>query len=391
MIPLVIIGARLLIGSVVLSGFGVMLTAVVVFITNVMLRKYVDISFKKLHQARELHGKFRRRMHEVSAEVAERNKKRPQSSRQDCKESANRKARKDDPDPHSYDLTVSTDDTKYEVLTVISWCAYPVVDLFPMFGITAAQAVVAIQITHYVPDIISKCGVGLVIYQITHDKSSKGALLGAMSAASPLELLKEAQEFKQQGNARFKEGEWRKALGSYHKVFCYINGLSLPGQKSEAASYGEMMGRSTSASQVPAEHVEEFKQLQLSTNLNMAACYLKIAEYQKCQTACGKALAVSGDSSKAYFRRGQANLELRDLDAARTDFEQARALAPEDPAVEKELKRLKVAFQRHEKQEKARFAKMFDKMAKDSRDDEGGEPAAPAAGSGDQEAAAASA
>merc|ERR1712129_586637 len=60
-----------------------------------------------------------------------------------------------------------------QVMTVISWCTYPVVYLFPMFGITASTAVVSIQVGYCISDIISKCGVGLVIYQITHAKSSK--------------------------------------------------------------------------------------------------------------------------------------------------------------------------------------------------------------------------
>merc|ERR1739844_857658 len=65
-----------------------------------------------------------------------------------------------------------------QVMTVFSWCTYPVVYLFPMLGITASNAVVAIQIGYCVSDIISKCGVGLVIYQITYAKSNKdGALL----------------------------------------------------------------------------------------------------------------------------------------------------------------------------------------------------------------------
>jgi len=64
-----------------------------------------------------------------------------------------------------------------QVMTVISWCTYPVVYLFPMFGISAAQAVVGIQIGYCCSDIISKCGVGLMIYQITYAKSSKEGLL----------------------------------------------------------------------------------------------------------------------------------------------------------------------------------------------------------------------
>lgn len=64
-----------------------------------------------------------------------------------------------------------------QVMTVISWCTYPVVYLFPMLGIGASTAVVAIQVGYCVSDIISKCGVGLVIYQITYAKSTKDSLL----------------------------------------------------------------------------------------------------------------------------------------------------------------------------------------------------------------------
>merc|ERR1719446_476215 len=65
-----------------------------------------------------------------------------------------------------------------QFMTVISWCTYPVVYLFPMFGISASDAVVAIQIGYCMSDVISKCGVGLLIYQISYAKSSKDALLG---------------------------------------------------------------------------------------------------------------------------------------------------------------------------------------------------------------------
>merc|ERR1712176_1022277 len=64
-----------------------------------------------------------------------------------------------------------------QVMTVISWCTYPIVYLFPMLGVSAAKAVVSIQLGYCASDIISKCGVGLVIYQISYAKSKKEALL----------------------------------------------------------------------------------------------------------------------------------------------------------------------------------------------------------------------
>merc|ERR1719401_1406346 len=69
-----------------------------------------------------------------------------------------------------------------QVMTVISWCTYPVVYLFPMLGISASHAVVGIQVGYCCSDIISKCGVGLLIYQITYAKSKQETLLVPGSA-----------------------------------------------------------------------------------------------------------------------------------------------------------------------------------------------------------------
>jgi len=55
--------------------------------------------------------------------------------------------------------------------TVVSWLTYPVVYIFPMIGFSGSHAVVAIQVGYCISDIISKCGVGLVIYGVTAAKS----------------------------------------------------------------------------------------------------------------------------------------------------------------------------------------------------------------------------
>merc|ERR1711988_255231 len=63
------------------------------------------------------------------------------------------------------------------VWTVISWCTYPVVYLLPFLGVSGPQAVVGIQIGYCAADVISKCGVGLIIYQITNAKSQAEGLM----------------------------------------------------------------------------------------------------------------------------------------------------------------------------------------------------------------------
>jgi len=60
-----------------------------------------------------------------------------------------------------------------QIATCISWCTYPVVYLFPMLGISGQASVVSIQVGYCVSDIIAKCGVGLMIYQISKAKSEQ--------------------------------------------------------------------------------------------------------------------------------------------------------------------------------------------------------------------------
>merc|ERR1719388_257167 len=61
-----------------------------------------------------------------------------------------------------------------QVMTVIIWCTYPIVFLFPMLGINAAAAVVSIQCGYCVSDTVSKCCVGLVMYQNHFCEACKG-------------------------------------------------------------------------------------------------------------------------------------------------------------------------------------------------------------------------
>merc|ERR1712170_165315 len=58
-----------------------------------------------------------------------------------------------------------------QLMTVVSWCTYPIVYVFPMIGFSGAGAIVGVQIGYCVSDIISKCGVGLMTYKICAAKT----------------------------------------------------------------------------------------------------------------------------------------------------------------------------------------------------------------------------
>jgi bacteriorhodopsin len=67
-----------------------------------------------------------------------------------------------------------------QLYTVFSWCTYPIVYIIPIFGAQGSSAVCGIQVGYCVSDIISKCGVGLLIYNVSVAKTkaiAEGSLL----------------------------------------------------------------------------------------------------------------------------------------------------------------------------------------------------------------------
>jgi len=69
-------------------------------------------------------------------------------------------------------------------LTVLSWAFYPIVFIFPMIGFSGSDAETAVQIGYTVADIVSKVGLGLLVYIISVRKSE--AEIPSRSTGTPL-------------------------------------------------------------------------------------------------------------------------------------------------------------------------------------------------------------
>lgn len=57
-------------------------------------------------------------------------------------------------------------------VTVVSWCTYPIVYIFPMCGLTGAGAATAVQVGYSISDVIAKPVLGLMVWRIATIKSS---------------------------------------------------------------------------------------------------------------------------------------------------------------------------------------------------------------------------
>ena len=67
-------------------------------------------------------------------------------------------------------------------LTVVSWCFYPVVFIFPMIGFTGGGATTAVQVGYTISDIVAKAMFGVFIYLIAVRKSEAEVQQPALDA-----------------------------------------------------------------------------------------------------------------------------------------------------------------------------------------------------------------
>ncbi|XP_034083494.1 peptidyl-prolyl cis-trans isomerase D [Gymnodraco acuticeps] len=151
-------------------------------------------------------------------------------------------------------------------------------------------------------------------------------------------VLSLAEDVKNIGNNLFKSQDWKGAINKYSKALRY---MEVSGDLLEAGVQKKLQPTA------------------LSCFLNTAACYLKMEQWQDAQDSCNEALGLDQASTKALFRRAQSWQGLKENSQAMIDLKKAHAVAPEDKAISKELKRVQLIIQLEKEKEKKIYAKMF--------------------------------
>lgn len=75
---------------------------------------------------------------------------------------------------------------------------------------------------------------------------------------------------------------------------------------------------------------QQAKLLKVTSNLNNAACKLKLKEYKEAAKLCSKVLEIDSKNVKALYRRAQAYIQLVDLDLAELDIKKALEIDPDN-------------------------------------------------------------
>ena len=180
--------------------------------------------------------------------------------------------------------------------------------------------------------------------------------------ADATDNIAKALGYKEEGNAHFKAGEYKKAMVAYHNIFMYVHGFS---EKRDAgsSSAGLMPGSTTQA--ISPEQWKQVSELKVASASNLAMCHLKLGNTEKARDNCTKALAIEPANVKALFRRGKCHAALNAIDEAKDDFEAVLAADPSNREAPRELQALKSKFAARHKKEQKKFAGFFDKLHAD--------------------------
>ena len=94
-------------------------------------------------------------------------------------------------------------------------------------------------------------------------------------------------------------------------------------------------------------------------HLNLAACQLKLLQFDSVVQNCTSVLEKDTANVKALYRRGQALVSLNNLDDAKKDFLRAKEIEPNNSAVDKQLWELEVKVRAHNAKYREAFKGMF--------------------------------
>ncbi|KAL3898266.1 MAG: hypothetical protein SGCHY_002858 [Lobulomycetales sp.] len=175
--------------------------------------------------------------------------------------------------------------------------------------------------------------------------------------ASIGDKLAEAAKRKESGNEAFKAGDHPTALRRYHETLLYCTGL-------DTSQLSAVLGDSadTSASPQPStQQAADIKALQISVHANMALIHVASGNHSRAVESCSKCLALDPSHAKALFRRGQAYVELGQLDKAESDLRAAVRVCPSDPGIRSLLEEVLARQKTREVEAGSMYKGMFDK------------------------------
>lgn len=144
---------------------------------------------------------------------------------------------------------------------------------------------------------------------------------------------------KEAGNIFFRNDDFIKSARKYKKFTRYYN----------------LFKETTS----DKEEIKILEAFQLTNLTNLAATELKLSDFGDVLVSSNEAIKLDPNNTKAFYRRGVANIELKNYENALDDLKMALKLSPNNATIVKEFERAKRFLMEYRKKEKLHYKKMF--------------------------------
>lgn len=158
-------------------------------------------------------------------------------------------------------------------------------------------------------------------------------------------LLARASQLKAQGNEHFKAGESGQAATVYTDAIAQLT--SDAARKALKAWWDESQEEDTASPLLASLHG------------NLAACHVKLEQWEGAVTAASAALAIDSSNIKARFRRGVACSHLGQMETAKSDLTAVVRSDPKNREARTILEVVNAALKERATSEKAMFSKAF--------------------------------
>lgn len=146
-------------------------------------------------------------------------------------------------------------------------------------------------------------------------------------------------KIKESGNYFYRLDDYTQSARKYRKVTRYYNHFK---------------------DQTKCEDEEKTLDILQLTNLtNLAATELKLQDFEDVRYSCNAAIKLDPNNIKAHYRRGIANVELKNYEMALDDLKFALNASPNSKAILKEFERAKKFLLNYRAKEKINYSKMF--------------------------------
>jgi len=157
------------------------------------------------------------------------------------------------------------------------------------------------------------------------------------------DVVVNAMERKDAGNAFFKENRTELAIKKYDRSLKYLE----------------------QSSKLNDEEKGKLKETSATVHLNLSLCHYNLKNYKKSLEQANKALDINGHNTKALYRKGQALVGQGEWDLAKVDYEKALEIEPENKTVKRAMQQLQKIFAKQDKKDKKLYQNMFTQLAKE--------------------------